>query len=200
MYKTYVFSFCDFGIDEFIFSSIFAAILFTKLRDQILSPLKSDLGLKPAFLDQQLGLPFYMISLPLAFLFMSVVLVLEFVVPWYTEYPVDQFDYFPSLFATAWPPYFSGMCIGFLQIPLIFVIQKPLGCSTGFEKIGCFFHSKISKPNSSYIQQNTKISFDNIYQILFLVGATLGALISSVASGSYRAAPSISIVQAFIGG
>jgi len=68
------------------------------------------------------------------------------------------------------------------------------------KKLDAFFHSKISKPNSSYIQQNTKISFDNIYQILFLVGATLGALISSVASGSYRAAPSISIVQAFIGG
>lgn len=169
-------------------------------KEQIIKPLQNDFGFKRGFLDEIIGVQFHFIALPFACLFFLVVFVLEYLVPWYIDYPVDQFDYFPSMFAVAWPPYFSGLLIGLLQLPAYILVKKSLGCSTQYENIAGFIHVSAGTCKSSYVKKVSAFSFDNLWGIFFLVGAMLGACISSILSGSFHSAASVPLLDSFIGG
>ena len=172
--------------------------MFTHTRD-LFKPLDSVGASLKVYIDDALSIKFPLVSLPLSLALFLVVVVIEYLFPWYADYPVDQNDYFPNLRAVAWPPYVSGMIIGSLQVPSIFVVSKMLGSSTAFETMSGMIQSSCSI-RTDYINQISKFDTANISLLVYSTGVLLGGLISSLSSGTYGTATSTSFTTAFIGG
>ena len=174
--------------------------MYTKFKDVIDAPFKSNFGLKRGFLEERLGVSFFLIAVPLAGVLFVTIAALEYIKPWYTEYSVDQYDYFPSMAARAWPPYFSGLVIGSLQLPTVLLLGKALGCSSPYERVAAYIYKKTGICKSDYVMKLTQRKFDNLWGLFLLGGMVLGASFSSLYSGSFHEAQSLPFVPSFLGG
>lgn len=81
----------------------------------------------------------------------------------------------------AWSPYFAGIVIGALQIPVFLYLHTSLGTSSSFGTITCFLYSFFDSNSQSCLP-----TLKPLLQIGIVFGICLGALISSSFSGTRR--------------
>ncbi|MBM3469084.1 MAG: lipocalin [Alphaproteobacteria bacterium] len=89
----------------------------------------------------------------------------------------------PLIRRKAWSPYFAGIIIGSLQIPVFIYMKSSLGTSSSFGAVACFFNSLWSSSSQS---QTCLPTFKPLLQIGIVVGIFLGAYISSTLSNTRR--------------
>jgi len=91
-----------------------------------------------------------------------------------------------------WNPYYAGALVGVLAVASVFATTKVmdrsnyLGASTTFVRAAGFVGRKVSPERvaaNDYFEQ-TKIKVD--WQFMLVAGIFIGALVSSLADGSYR--------------
>lgn len=85
-----------------------------------------------------------------------------------------------------WSPYFSGVLIGLLQIPIFILLHASIGSSHSFHSIACSILSSFSSTDPSSITSQCFPLIKNWWQLAFVVGILIGAYISSTLSHSRR--------------
>ena len=85
-----------------------------------------------------------------------------------------------------WSPYYSGVLIGLLQIPIFLLLHASIGSSHSFHGIACSILALFDSTNSSCIVNQCFPLMKNWWQLAFVVGILIGAYISSALSHSRK--------------
>jgi uncharacterized membrane protein YedE/YeeE len=98
-----------------------------------------------------------------------------------------------SLMSEYWSPHIVGVGIGILSWFTFLFSNKPLGCSTAFVSMFGIFEKKLIGKRACSKKYYQKVKPEIDWQVLFVIGIIIGALISSLLSGSFRisTAPSL---------
>lgn len=156
---------------------------------------------KEQFLDTHFNTSFASISIPLALLLGSIVLTIEYIIPWTTESPALESGV--SMIAQkVWNPSFAGILIGLLQIPIIITIRDTIGGSSSYCTLLSQGLGKTGLLSSKYFNYFSRFRFGmgNWWQVLYVGGAVLGGAISSTLSGTWGTTSEVAPITAFIGG
>ncbi|XP_071834399.1 thiosulfate transporter TsuA-like [Apostichopus japonicus] len=152
-------------------------------------------------LDDVLALPFVVSVMPVTVLLVAAIYALEVIAPWKTELYTPYNSNATSLLTlNAWPPYLSGSLVGFLQIPMVLVMNKPLGSSSSYCTISSrVFPAKMLQVISPYLYK-ARSGMANWWQVIYLSCAVGGAYYSAYLSDSIATAPGTSALASFTGG
>jgi len=177
------------------------AFVLTFVKHPIINSLNFNIkGIDQDYLDKKLKVPFPFVALPMVFMLLLVVLIIEYLFPWTSEYPVNPSDHFPSLFSKSWPPIISGMIIGATQLITSYFLDKSLGCSSSVEFLGYKIRSLIPNMLNEDVKHHSESSMTHMWQVYFVCGSVLGAFVSSVLSGTFNSAAALPIIPSFVGG
>lgn len=83
------------------------------------------------------------------------------------------------IFRRVWSPYFSGILIGLLQIPVFLILGASLGTSASFGSVACWILEKGGDIGCFPLLKNW-------WQISFVIGIAIGAYLSRRFSGVIR--------------
>jgi len=159
--------------------------------------------------DKMLKTSYSMIALPLAVALIAIVAGLEYYRPWYHDVGYSNVDEIipphlslASILAMkAWPPQIAGICVGLLQIPAIVLLTVTLGSASSFATVAvnvlrCACPSVV---NSSQYMTSLRSGIA-WWQPTYLLGAILGAYLSSNLSRSWGSVSSFSPLTASLAG
>jgi len=83
------------------------------------------------------------------------------------------------IFITQWPWWLGGICIGLLVPGMYYLLNTPLGVSTGYGSV-----IKLIKPQTRLVWLNSKTFNDRWgWRIFFLAGIIIGAFLSARLAG-----------------
>jgi uncharacterized protein len=93
-----------------------------------------------------------------------------------------------SLSEKAWSPYLAGILIGLLQIPAFLIIETALGASSSYVTVGGLIASWIDPSilRIDYVARHVSATAKNWWQVAFVGGIAIGALLSARLSGAAR--------------
>jgi uncharacterized membrane protein YedE/YeeE len=98
-----------------------------------------------------------------------------------------------------WPPYFAGMLVGALQLPLVIGLERTLGGSTSMSCLVAQFFVGPLRNKSQYLEK-LRSGFKGTWQIYYALGAVLGGYLSASAAGTLGASAGVSVPASFFGG
>lgn len=157
--------------------------------------------------DKMFKTSYTMMALPLAIALTAIVAGLEYYRPWYHDVGYSNVDEIlpphlslASILAMkAWPPQIAGICVGLLQIPAIALLAVTLGSASSFATVAVnVLHCACpSIVNSSQYMTSLRSAW---WQPIYLLGAFLGAYLSSNLSRSWGSVASFSPLTAFLAG
>nr|XP_002740360.2 PREDICTED: uncharacterized protein LOC100378393 [Saccoglossus kowalevskii] len=153
--------------------------------------------------DDYIKWPFAALALPFAVLLFVIIFVLEWFFPWETEledYITNRTDDGVFMTALAWPPWIGGGVIGLLQLAIMFSVADTLGGSSSYTTVAS--QVLVTKRMESWSPYLTKFKrgIGNWWQVIYVLGAVVGAFISALCSGALAIVPGISLVSSFFGG
>lgn len=85
-----------------------------------------------------------------------------------------------------WSPYYSGILIGLLQIPIFLTLNGSLGSSGAFNSVACSILNLFNSSESSSVTSQCFSLLKNWWQFAFVIGILIGAYLSSTLSGTRR--------------
>ncbi|XP_077980200.1 thiosulfate transporter TsuA-like [Glandiceps talaboti] len=153
--------------------------------------------------DDYIKWPFGVFSAILAVMCAVIIFILEWFYPWETEleeHTRNRTGEGIFMTAIAWPPYVGGIIIGLLQLAIIFSVVDTMGGSSSYTTIAS--QVLVTKRMESWSPYLTKFKrgVGNWWQVMYVCGAVVGALISAVCSNSLALVPGIGLASAFFGG
>ncbi|KNC86357.1 hypothetical protein SARC_01490 [Sphaeroforma arctica JP610] len=163
---------------------LLAAAVYSYVEPTLRSSIQ-EIGILPeTFLHLKLNTPFHHLALPFACVLLVCVSLLEAMVPWETEVTTSaNVGSFITWFS--WPPMVSGLLVGILQAPIVLLVRDTVGGSSSFMSIvaNCGVRNEhVDKFRSG---------MSNNWQVIYVLGAFLGGLFSSMLSHSYGVADSV---------
>lgn len=78
-----------------------------------------------------------------------------------------------------WSPYYSGILIGLLQIPIFLILHASVGASGSFNSIACLILNLLEGSKSSSVLGHCFPALKNWWQLAFVIGIFIGAYLSS---------------------
>eukprot|EP00123_Amoebidium_parasiticum_P021478 comp6807_c0_seq1/m.2549 comp6807_c0_seq1/g.2549 ORF comp6807_c0_seq1/g.2549 comp6807_c0_seq1/m.2549 type:complete len:396 (-) comp6807_c0_seq1:61-1248(-) len=137
------------------------------------------------FMHRRLNMSFWKLAVPVAFVLISVVAIIEHFVPWNTEVGVKDASPFLLYRYTdfAWAPALAGCLIGSMQIPLVLAIRDTAGGSSAFMTVLSTITPAMIREKSAYLAKY-RHGLGNWWQVVYLSGGMLGSLSAAYASGS----------------
>ncbi len=85
-----------------------------------------------------------------------------------------------------WSPYYTGILIGLLQIPLFYTLHASIGSSMSFHSIACSIISFFSGTNEQAITTRCFPMPKHWWQVGFVIGIVIGAYVSARLSHTKR--------------
>ena len=161
-------------LGSYVQSSIYTCLgcfigvfLYTQLNDYIEKWVVSSHPI-PSTLMQALHCSYNTCALGFIFMLLLVIAVVEHYVPWKTELPWALSMASVSLTSPCWPPILTGVCVGLIQIPLLFM-GKFMGTSMSYVTLLAQVYDK---------NETLRQAKHNYWQVLFVVGIFFGSLLS----------------------
>lgn len=159
-------------------------------------------------INQWLGTSFAGAAVPLALVILAAAAGLDYLVPWGSEHPrpanLPAVDPSASLLASwAWHPIIAGALIGLLQIPVMIYAGNLVGSSSSYVTLASWL-TKAVAPSAMPAMPCLAKAHDgmgNLWQVIYVAAAALGAAASSTMSGSWGTVQGLdNIPRAFVGG
>ncbi|XP_033637736.1 uncharacterized protein LOC117298512 [Asterias rubens] len=151
-------------------------------------------------IDEVIGLPFWMVALPLGVVMALIVYLLEVMVPWKNELSAPNNNDASLVALRSWLPSISGALIGSMQIPIVLAMGQTMGGSGSYCTMAAqFFPSETLARISPYLLR-TKYGFNNWWSIAYGCAAIIGAIFSASMSGSLGTTLGVPAHHAFVGG
>ncbi|XP_076441521.1 thiosulfate transporter TsuA-like [Babylonia areolata] len=144
--------------------------------------------------------PFALFAIPLAVCVGVVVALMEVFIDYRDdlEHP-DELS--TNIVRTiAWPPFVGGLLIGVLQIPMVLLLEDTLGGSTSYVTVTSQWVVTSKLQQKFPYLASKRAGVGNWWQVLYVGGAILGALLSSAASNSLAETQGVGALDAFFGG
>jgi len=138
------------------------------------------------------GLKYWQLAFGLAAFLTLPIMAAEYINPWTTELPP-----FAQPWTNAWPPILSGIIIGSLQFPAVILLGDTLGSSSAYMSV--LAQTPFSGAIASHLNGYRK-GTDNLWQVVYLASAFVGAYIAANRMGTYGEAAGVPHAAAFIGG
>jgi len=176
---------------------VFAIVEPSILRD--LGILRSGMLSNPTW-DSLTGLPYVVVAGFMAAVFAGCVYYIENYIA-----PSSFFGGRVSLSLTdpQWPSWVSGIVVGFLQLPMLYLATETLGASRAYVTLVANCLSFIAPGfvnNNSYLS-GAKSGTANFSQLVFVFCACVGSFLSCVASGSsFSGVSGFTPISSFVGG
>ncbi|CAH1252924.1 Hypp1039 [Branchiostoma lanceolatum] len=170
---------------------------------------------KKKHVDDWVPLPYAALSFAFTFAIALLIFGLEYVKPWQTELceythvntssvscvPVpNNGDWTCFMSLRAWPPWIGGIVIGLLQLVITLSVGDTLGGSSSY----CTVVSQVLVTDrlqqmSPYLSRY-RTGLGNWWQVVYVVGAVVGALISAASSQTQGTVKGVSMASGFFGG
>eukprot|EP00656_Telonema_subtile_P010092 TRINITY_DN1481_c0_g1_i2.p1 TRINITY_DN1481_c0_g1~~TRINITY_DN1481_c0_g1_i2.p1 ORF type:complete len:274 (-),score=34.23 TRINITY_DN1481_c0_g1_i2:203-1024(-) len=149
--------------------------------------------LDPATAYELLGCRYSTLAGVMAVLLVLVVVGIELLAPWDAASeigPSRDTDAF-FLLQPYWYPELCGVIIGALQVPLILCASQTLGSSSAYVSVlALSVNSKGCEPTRwEYLSKFDPRSMNNLWQVLYLAGAIVGAFVATVGSKPSKFGP-----------
>ncbi|XP_070580847.1 thiosulfate transporter TsuA-like isoform X2 [Ptychodera flava] len=154
-------------------------------------------------LDDYIKWPFATMAIPLSLVCGVLIFILEWFFPWRTELEEltkNRTDDGQFMTAIAWPPYCAGILIGLLQLVIIFTVVDTMGGSSSYTTVAAQVLVTQRMESWSPYLAKFKRGVSNWWQVMYVCGAIVGALVSALCSQSLGMVPGISLVSSFFGG
>lgn len=138
------------------------------------------------------------VALPLAAALAAFVAFIEWAAPWQNELSAlagaagPKGASFSSSIPLSIPPYVAGMVVGSLQVPLVMLLDKHLGCSGGYVAFCGGVVRTICGERVCAKMPSIQMAATSAFQIWMSAGIALGAYLCSSALVSGVAAPYLS--------
>eukprot|EP01147_Barroeca_monosierra_P007365 gene7365-9751_t len=159
---------------------------------------------KSFYIDEVTSIPFSVVGISLLLMSICGIVVMEVLEPWQDETNFPNTNTPCYVFGCkSWPPWVSGMFVGFLQVPAIAIIRDTLGSSTAYGAVCSLSTHAISEnKREKYFKRfsSMRMGWMNWWQVIYLSAAMLGALVSAVSSNTLGDAHGITPGAGFIGG
>ncbi|XP_078670255.1 thiosulfate transporter TsuA-like [Branchiostoma floridae x Branchiostoma belcheri] len=170
---------------------------------------------KKRHVDDWVPLPYAALSLAMTLALALIIFGLEWVRPWQSELceyrhvntsavacvPVPNGgDWTCFMSLRAWPPWIGGILIGLLQLVITLSVGDTLGGSSSY----CTVVSQVLvtgrlRQMSPYLNRY-RSGLGNWWQVVYVAGAVVGALISAASSQTLGTVKSVSMASGFFGG
>jgi len=83
-------------------------------------------------------------------------------------------------------PYLAGAMAGILAVASVVIVGKYFGASTTFARIGGAMEGMVLPERTAALAYFQKYGFKIDWQLLFLVGITIGSFLSAKMSGTFK--------------
>ncbi|XP_035666754.1 UPF0394 inner membrane protein YeeE-like [Branchiostoma floridae] len=170
---------------------------------------------KKKHLDDWVPLPYAALSFAFTFAIALLIFGLEYVKPWETELceyahvntssvscvqVPNNGDWTCFMSLRAWPPWIGGILIGLLQLVITLSVGDTLGGSSSY----CTVVSQVLVTDrlqrmSPYLSRY-RTGLGNWWQVVYVAGAVVGALISAASSQTLGTVKGVSMASGFFGG
>lgn len=157
------------------------------------------------YLDQKIGWSYTLCSLGFGLFSLAFCAVLEYLVD-YVEDAGQINGYYPDAITAAsvfalpiWSPTVGGFFLGCIQMPCAFIMRDSIGGSTWYETAG----AQALRPIYTNEELTVKVKggLGSHWQMVYTVGAALGAFLSAFLSGTFpSAATGVGAPAGFLGG
>ena len=147
----------------------------------------------PTTAYELLGWNYSSVAGVMALMLILLLVCVELLVPWDATSeagPTQDPDAF-FLLQPYWYPELCGVIIGALQVPLILCASQTLGSSSAYVSVlALSVNSKGCEPTRwEYLSKFDPRSMNNLWQVLYLAGAIIGAALATVGSNPSRFGP-----------
>ncbi|KAK3101632.1 hypothetical protein FSP39_005030, partial [Pinctada imbricata] len=151
----------------------------------------------------KLGVRYFYLAIPMAIFLTIIVIIIEIFWHWTKDIKNLHRDNSSDdnvATAVSWPPYACGMIIGLLQLPLVLVLCDTVGGSSGYVTVvSQWVVTDKLKEKFPYLAKR-RLGVSNWWQVFYVCGAIIGALISAASSNSIAIAKGPQVHVALFGG
>jgi len=184
-----------------LFGGVLASLVYGTVLQPIFAPSTDTCkGKRPGVEDLAMfkGVPFHTLAFGLAGILGAIIFAVETYAPWDSASEVPKGL---TAWTQIWPAVASGVMIGFNQVPAVLFLGDTLGSSSAYMTLNAqiLTFSKGLQKRFKHLE-GYRCGPGNMWQLVYICAAVLGAYISSTASGSYGYAKGVSIPESVLGG
>ncbi|ESO93124.1 hypothetical protein LOTGIDRAFT_162150 [Lottia gigantea] len=183
-----------------LMGALLAALIYGMVAQHIQNFTQPKVSYQSLQVHHTLKRPYILFALPLAGFLTVVVVLLEVYIPFTQDLEKPELQKSNIFETRAWPPFVGGCLIGLLQLPVVLVLGDTIGGSSSYVTlVSQWVRTPYLKDKFPYLAERQS-GMDNWWQVIYVIGAVVGGLVSSMSSNSFNDVQGVGVFEALVGG